>query len=149
MKTHTYLKHRLLVAMVGIGALVFAGLVVLPTLAQAAGGFDNSDLAGAYAGGHIGHTATAASPPNAPFAGTVRIVADGVSHLTLQAERNNNGALTTIGPLDCNYSIAPSGFGSITCTNGGTIHILLSDGGKQFDLFFVGNNVGGGHMIQQ
>jgi hypothetical protein len=148
----THRKRRWLVGLVGVVALVFAAQahVVLPTSAQAAERlFGDSDLNGAYAGGIIGASLPDSDHPteHIPVAGVVRVVADGAGNVTLETRRNSGGVFST-NTRPCTYVIESTGFGTITCTVG-TIHLVLSDGGKQFDIVLEGPAVAGGHFIQQ
>jgi len=52
------------------------------------------------------------------------------------------------GTQQCTYVITSDGFGTVTCPVG-TLHLVLSDGGKQFDVILQGPAVVGGHFIQQ
>jgi hypothetical protein len=92
-------------------------------------------------------------------ASLARIVADGGGNLTLEQVRSVGGATQCTGARSCTYSIEPSGFGPVSCgpftpppcvgsTNTVIVHILLSDGGQQFDLFLEGTNIAG-HLIRQ
>jgi hypothetical protein len=142
----THLKRRLLVGLVGVVALVFVAQahVILPTSVQAAERhFDERDLNGEYAGGITG-----ASSLGIPKAGVLRVVADGAGNLTLETRRNSGGTFVFGTPQQCSYVIESSGFGTVTCPLG-TIHLVLSDGGKQFDVVLQGDVVAGGHFIQQ
>jgi hypothetical protein len=148
----THLKRLLRVGLVGIVALVFAAQahVVLPTSAQAAERvFGDSDLNGAYAGGIIGASLPISTDPTThiPAAGVVRVVADGAGNVTLETRRNSGGVFST-NTRQCTYVIESHGFGTVTCPVG-SIHLVLSDGGKQFDIVLEGSAVAGGHFIQQ
>jgi hypothetical protein len=153
----THLKRLLRIGLVGIVVMVFAvqAHVVLPTSAQAAERlFDASNLNGAYAGGIIGASLLDLDPPDpaahSPVAAVVRVVADGVENLTLETRRNSGGMFST-NTRQCTYVIESNGFGTVTCLIGTTvriIHLVLSDGGRQFDVVLEGEVVAGGHFIQ-
>jgi hypothetical protein len=146
----TPLKRLLRIGLVGIVAMVFAvqAHVVLPTSAQAAERpFDERDLNGEYAGGIIG--ASVSDTTHTPVAGVLRIEADGAGTLMLEARTNRAGVFNPGGTQQqCSYVIEPSGFGTVDCPSG-RFTILLSDGGRQFDVVFQSNNVAGGHFILQ
>ena len=155
----THLKRLLRVGLVGLVALVCVGPApfVGPTSAQAAGPpfhFDEGDLNGVYAGLLTGKF------NELDAASLARMVADGAGNLTLEQMRSVGGVTQCTGARPCTYSIEPSGFGTISCgpftppppcvgsTNTVIVHILLSDGGQQFDLFLEGTNIAG-HLIRQ
>jgi|RhiMetdeSRZDD1v2_1073273.scaffolds.fasta_scaffold79804_3 hypothetical protein len=154
----THLKRLLRVGLVGMVALVFVvpAHFVWPTSAQAAEGiFDESDLNGEYACLVTGKFDTADA------ASLVRIVADGEGNLTLEQRRDVGGTTSCTGVRSCTYVIQSSGFGTITCPpftppppcvgsgSTATVDILLSDGGRQFDLLLEGPAVLSGHCIRQ
>ena len=108
-------------------------------------GFDEEDLRGAYVG-----LITGKFGPNATDAvNLVRLVADGKGSLTLEQQRNLGQGITIAPVLSCNYVIEASGFGTITCPNGTSADLLLSEDGEQFDLILGGSNVLAGHFIRQ
>jgi len=130
-------------------ALVFAVQVnvVSPTSALAAPPFpfNKGDLNGEYAGGISGASVSGTS--HTPVAAVVSVVADRVGNLVLETRRNSGGTFFT-ATQSCTYVIESSGFGTITCPVG-TLTLVLSDGGKQFDVVLQGSAVAGGHFILQ
>lgn len=155
----THLKPLFLVRLVGIVALIFAAQANFVSLTSA-GSFDVGDLKGEYAGLVTGKFGESDS------AGLVKIVADGEGQLMLEGRRNIGGIARCTPVRRCDYEIKASGFGTITCdpvppfgpvdppacqgsANPAILDILLSDKGRQFDLFLEGPAVVSGHFIRQ
>ena len=140
-------KHLKHLSLVGVVCMVAVALSAAE--ARGAKGFDQGDLAGAYAGVAIGGEPLAGAT-QVPVASLMRIVADGAGSLTLEFKRNIAASFTE-GSLLCTYSIDPNGFGAISCP-GVNFRVLLSNGGKQFELITPNNTdqlVIGGHFIRQ
>jgi hypothetical protein len=138
MRTHC--KRLFLGGLVGIVAMV----CTLQAEARTRG-FDTEDLSGEYVGlitGKFGPDATDA-------VNVVRLVADGKGTLTLEQKRNLGQGIVSPPILSCDYAIEASGFGTITCPNGTSATLLLSDGGEQFALILGGSNVLAGHFSRQ
>ena len=141
-------KHLTSLALAGL-----LGIGAVASSAEAAKGvsFDAGDLVGAYVGVATGSIFTPSPvPATVPVAYLIRIVADGAGNLTFEAWRNIAASFTTVNE-NCTYSIEARGFGTVTCVSL-NLRILLSDGGRQFDLITPNNTdqiVIGGHLIRQ
>jgi hypothetical protein len=129
-----------------LGGLVsIVAMVCTVQVEGAKRGFDEEDLSGVYAGLITGKFSTDATDA----VNLVRLVADGKGMLTLEQRRNLGQGISSSSGLSCNYVIEASGFGTITCPNGTSADLLLSEDGEQFDLILGGSNVLAGHFIRQ
>jgi hypothetical protein len=143
-----HLKRLVLVGLVGIVAMVFSAQTA------SSSDFKERDLKGQYAGLVTGKFGTGDA------ASLIRVVADGEGNLTLEQTRNIMGTTQCTGVRSCTYVIESNGFGTITCpaftppspcvgsSSTAIVDVLLSDGGRQFDLFLEGA-VLSGHFIEQ